>query len=59
MEDDECSLIFVKVTNPYIINVAAKSSCIIHPPKYHRLGAKNSVLNKEANLIKDDLGVQE
>ena len=32
MEDDECSLIFVKVTNPNIMKVAAKLLCSTHPP---------------------------
>ena len=27
-----CSLTFVNVTNPNIIEVAAKSPCVIHPP---------------------------
>ena len=31
MEDGGCSLIHVKVTNPNIIKVAAKSPCITHP----------------------------
>ena len=31
MEDDGCRLIYVKVTNPNIIKVLAKSTCITHP----------------------------
>jgi len=32
MEDDGCDMIFVEVTNPNIIKVVIKSTCIIHPP---------------------------
>jgi hypothetical protein len=32
MEDGGCSLTFAEVTNPNIIIVATKSTCIIHTP---------------------------
>ena len=32
MDDDGYILTFAEVTNPNIIKVVAKSSCIIHPP---------------------------
>ena len=31
-EDDGYSFIFAEVTNPNIIKVVTKSTCIIHPP---------------------------
>ena len=34
MEDGGCSLIFAKVIDLHIIEVAAKSSCIAHPPNH-------------------------
>ena len=33
MEDGGCRLTFVKMTNPNVIKVATKSSCITHPLK--------------------------
>ena len=53
VEDGGCSLTFEKVTNPSIIRVAAKSTCIYSPTElkqlYCRLGAKNRCSIKEAN----------
>ena len=34
MEDGGCSLIFAKVIDMHIIEVATKSSCIAHPPNH-------------------------
>lgn len=52
-KDGECNLIFVKISNPNITKLVAKSTCITNPTKleqlYYRLETKNKCLVNVAN----------
>ena len=51
MKDSGCHLVFAKLTNPNIIKVAAKSTCMTTWWLYNWLEVKNRCPIKEANWI--------
>ena len=61
MKDGGCSLTFAKVTNPNIIKVIAKSSCITNPPNYNvyttQIGVQSRKLAKltSSTLVEEEV----